>query len=254
MKRTIKKWTIRIASTALLLFGILIGIAFNPSLLYANKTEVESFIIYHNEDLSPEIEKRLMNARKLLKDSELYNPEVELKICLNDNALYPKLIDKLAGPTFGRGFYDIIVMQGSANHEANTVELNGYKWDLEQLIAHEAIHCYQFDKLGFWKSGPLNNYPHWKWEGYPEYVSRQNDDQTDLRHNIDRLLKYNEESPGNWDISFSDGTIAPISYYKDWLLVQYCLDVQELSYEELLQDSRARADVEKEMWSWYNGE
>lgn len=253
MKQSLKKWTIRITSTIVLMAGILIGIILNPSLLYANKSEVEGFIVYHNEALKPEMGKRLVAVREMLEDSDFYNPEFKLKICLNDEALYPKLMGMVRKPAFGWGFLDIVVLQGVADYKMNTIELNGYKWNLEQLFAHEAIHCYQYDKLGLWNSKPLMNHPNWKWEGYPEYVSRKNDDQIDLRVNIERLIEQNKEDPDSWAISFADHTISSVDYYKDWLLVMYCLDIEQLSYDELLKDQRDRALIEKDMWDWYNG-
>ena len=56
------------------------------------------------------------------------------------------------------------------------------------IIAHEMTHCLQFDKLGFWESKPIANIPNWKWEGYAEYISRQNADQKDLSKNIQRFI------------------------------------------------------------------
>lgn len=253
MKQSIKKWTIRIAAVLVLLAGLLIGLMFNPFVLYSHRTEVDNFIVYHNEDLDAEIEKRLINAHELLKKSEFYNSDLKLKICLNDGSPYPKLMGWIRGQAFAWGFYEIIVMQGEADFKLNTVELNNYKWNLEQLIAHEAVHCAQFNKLGLWHSNPVKSHPVWKWEGYPEYVARKNDDQTDFRHNLERLLKYEEESPSAWAIYFSDSTITSINYFEDWLLVKYCLDVRELSYEELLNDNMERAHVEKEMWTWFKG-
>lgn len=187
-------------STIVLMAGILIGIILNPSMLYANKTEVEGFIVYHNEALQPEMGKRLVAVREMLEDSDFYNPEFKLKICLNDEALYPKLMGMIRKPAFGWGFLDIVVLQGVADYKMNTIELNAYKWNLEQLFAHEAIHCYQYYKLGFWNSQPVKNHPNWKWESYPEYVSRKNDYQIDLRINIYRLIGQNEENPDSWAI------------------------------------------------------
>ena len=74
------------------------------------------------------------------------------------------------------GFYNKVILQGNANITGNYVELRGYKWNLTQLLVHEMTHCFQYDKLGLWKSKPIANIPDWKWEGYAEYVaSTQND-------------------------------------------------------------------------------
>jgi hypothetical protein len=134
------------------------------------------------------------------------------------------------------------------NCKANFVELNGYKWNLTQLLAHEMTHCLQFDELGLIKSNPIATIPNWKWEGYAEYVSRQNADQKDLSKNIERFIATDKN---NWEIKFADGTITPREYYSYWILVQYCLDVKKMSYQQLLTDKTNEQTLKQEMINWY---
>ena len=171
MKRTIKNWTIRLIITGALLVGLLIVIILNPSLLYANQTVVGNYTIYHNSEIDTYLMNKLENVTLFLEKSELYDSTFRLDICLNDGSYYPSILKKINGQAFAWGFYNKIVLQGKAHYKDNYIEINGYHWNLEQLITHEAIHCYQFNKLGFWNSNPIARYPNWKWEGYPEYVS-----------------------------------------------------------------------------------
>lgn len=224
MKRQIKKWTLRFTATALFIAGLLLIIVLNPILIYANKTTHNKLTVFHNKTLDPTLLTKLDHATELLKASEFYNPDLHLDICLNDGSKYPKFIRAIRGQAFAWGFYDKVVLQGNANYNENNVELNGYKWNLTQLLAHEMTHCLQFDKLGFWKSKPIANIPNWKWEGYAEYVSRQNTDQKDLSKNIERLIATDKN---NWEVIFSDSTIAPKEYYDYWTLVQYCIDIKK---------------------------
>lgn len=230
------------------------GIVLNPSLLYANQTTVGNYTIHHNSEIDNDLLNQLENVMSLLKKSELYDSSIGLDICLNDGSYYPLLMEKIRGQAFAWGFYNKVVLQGNANYKGNYVELNGYNWNFKQLIAHEAIHCYQYKKLGFLDSNPIAKHPNWKWEGYPEYVSRQNQDQQNLYDNIDRWLKTLENDNDFWALEFSDGTISPKTYYKDWLLVSYCLDIKELSYEELLQNETEKEIIETEMMKWFKEE
>ena len=163
-------------------------------------------------------------------------------------------MEMLRGPAFGWGFLDITTFRGAFNFKENTVELNGYKWNLEQLITHELTHCLQFIKLGFFNANPLGNHPDWKWEGYAEYVARKSDEQLSLVRNIKRLETAKEEKPEAWGIFFDDGTVAPRTYYEYWLLVQYCLDVKQMTYLELLNSEIPMASIQKEMNDWYLNE
>jgi hypothetical protein len=250
MKRQIKKWTLRLTATALLIAGLLLIIVLNPILTYANKTTHNNYTIFHNKALDPTLTIKLDQATDFLKASEFYNSKLQLDICLNDGSKYPKLIQALRGQAFAWGFYKKVVLQGTANYKNNYVELNGYKWNLTQLLAHEMTHCLQFDKLGFWKSKPIANIPNWKWEGYAEYISRQNNDQKDLSNNIARLIATDKN---NWGINFADSTIAPREYFDYWTLVQYCMDIKKMNYKQILADTTSEQTVRQQMVSWYNG-
>ncbi|MBK6997045.1 MAG: hypothetical protein IPH31_19800 [Lewinellaceae bacterium] len=250
MKRQINKWTFQITITGLYIAGLLLVIILNPILTYANKTTHNDYTIFHNKQLDPALAIKLDQATDLLKTSEFYNSKLQLDICLNDGSEYPQIIKTIRGPAFAWGFYDKVVLQGVANYKDNYVELNGYKWNLTQLLAHEMTHCLQFYKLGFWKSKPVANIPNWKWEGYAEYVSRQNNDQKDLARNIARLIASDKN---NWEVKFEDSTIVSREYFDYWTLVQYCMDIKKMNYKQILADTTSEQTVRQEMMAWFSG-
>lgn len=248
MKPQIKRWAFRFTVTGLFVAGLLLIIILNPILTYAHKTTHNNYTIFHNKQLDQTLGIKLDQASDLLERSEFYNSKLQLDICLNDGSIYPTIMKNLRGRAFAWGFYNKIVLQGTANYQDNHVELNGYKWNLTQLLAHEIAHCLQFDKLGFWKSNPVANISNWKWEGYAEYISRQNSDQKELSKNIDRLIATDKN---NWEINFADSTIVPREYYNSWTLVQYCMDIKKMTYKKILEDTTSEQTVKQEMMSWY---
>jgi hypothetical protein len=249
MKRQIKKWALRLIATVVFIAGLLLVIILNPILTYANKTTHNSYSIFHNKALDPALKFKLDQATDLLKASEFYKPNIQIDICLNDGSKYPRLIRALRGRAFAWGFYNKVVLQGTANIKDNYVELSGYKWNLTQLLTHEITHCLQFKKLGFWKSKPVANIPNWKWEGYAEYISRQNADQKELSKNIARFIATDKNS---WAIYFSDSTITSREYFDYWTLVQYCIDVKKMSYQQVLSDTTSEQRVRQDMMSWFS--
>ena len=251
MKHSLKKWSIRLFATSILLVTILLVIVLKPALTYAGHTRYGSFTIYHNARIDPLLYQRLNDAKYLLSASELYNPDTHFDICLNDGSPYPSLIRTLRGPAFAWGFYDKVVLQGESDCRMNMVSLNGYKWDLTQLYAHELVHCMQFSALGLLHSNPLARIPEWKWEGYAEYIARRSADQQRLAFNIKRLLDADTIDKNSWAISFPDHTIAPRTYYQYWILVQYCLDVKKMSYKAVLADDHSEQHVYEDMMRWY---
>jgi hypothetical protein len=248
MKNRIRKWSLRIIVTCLLILGLLAGIAFNPTLLYANKSVKGIYTLYHQRSLDPAFVSKLNDANELLQQSELYEPSLKLSVCLNDGSYYPKLMQQVRGQAFGWGFQKVVVLMGNVHATDNYIELNGYKWNLTELLAHEATHCFQFYKYGLFKSNPVAHIPEWKWEGYPEYVARKN--KAGLVNNISCLIKVENTDNNNW-IDFDDSTGTVISYYRNWLLVQYCLDVRKMSYDRLLKDTMSEALLTRNMMDWY---
>ncbi len=250
MKKRLKIWSLRLIATISLIFGLLVIIVFNPSFSYAHQTTFKNFTVHHSTGLNKHLLLRLDETTELLKTSEFFNPELKFQVCLNDGSIYPTLLRTLRSPAFAWGFHTKIVLQGNADYQNNTVELNGYTWNLTQLLAHEAVHCLQFDKLGLLKSNPVAGIPEWKWEGYAEYISRQGADQKNLINNIALLQATEKIKNNNW-ITFDDKSGTVIAYYRSWLLVQYCIEVKKLSYSEILDHSIKNVEVEEEMWAWY---
>ena len=229
---------------------LLVVIILNPAFSYANKTKHTHFTIFHNQPLDPAFISHLDQAAKLVSTSEYYDPHWKLDICLHDGSIYPALIQKIWSRAFGRGFYNKVVVMEETSYTGNWVALNGYKWNLEQLLAHEMMHCFQFHKRGLWKSKPIAAIPDWKWEGYAEYIARQQGDQTDLVQNIDRLIRVEKTAHNGW-ITFADGSGTIILYYRYWLLVQYCMNVKKMSYDAVIDEAMPQETMWQQMMDWY---
>lgn len=253
MRRKLLNWTIKLSVLTVLLFGLLVLVVLTPSLIYANKTQIGTYTIYHNKPLDKDLKLRLDNAAEIIKYSEYYDPNIEFKICMNDGSYYPSLMQTFLGRAFALGYTsNIVTLCGDeVNIKNNYVRVNDIKWNLTQLLAHEETHCYLFHKLGFWKTNPIAHYPIWKWEGYPEYISRQADDQKDLMKNIEKLNYVIKEGNDDWGISFADSTHTSNDYFRYRLLIQYCLDIKKQTFENLLLDTTSEQTTTTQMMNWY---
>ncbi len=249
MKKQIKKWSLRLIVTCIFILGLLIGIVLNPILLYAHSSADGNYTIYHQQQLNPSFITRLHDVDKLLQSGELYSGSLKLSVCINDGSYYPKLIQTIRGAAFGWGFDKEIVLAGNMNAACNYLEINGYRWNLTELLAHEATHCLQFNKYGLLHSNPVAQIPEWKWEGYAEYIARKN--KATLIKNITHMLEVENTDNNNW-IDFDDSTGTVIPYYKSWLLVQYSLDIRKMRYDQLLKDNTEESALRNEMMAWYN--
>lgn len=248
MKKKLKKWALRLTVTGLVVTGLLILAVLKPGWAYGNRTPHNGYAIYHSGALDAAFKARLDAADRLVRASELYDPAVKLDICLNDGSVYPRLIGTLLGPAFARGFSDKVVLQGEVHADADFMEVNGYRWNLTQLLAHEMVHCLHYQRLGFWGSNPAAGIPEWKTEGYAEYISRRDSSPGDLAAKIDRLRA---ADPANWEVMLADSTMVPRDYYVHGLMVQYCMDIAGIRYAEVLQDSVQELPVRRAMLQWY---
>ncbi|WP_156152419.1 hypothetical protein [Flammeovirga sp. OC4] len=251
MKNKIRKWGIRTLLFILLGFVSITITMLNPNLLYARKTQIGNYTIYHEKELHQRFEQRLKAIDSILVDSELYDSKLELKVCLGNDALYPQFMKTIWGNAFGWGMYNIATLNGAIDIQQNIIELHGYQWNFEQLLLHELTHCLQFNAFGFWNSNPLAKHPEWKWEGYAEYVARQGKGQHSLLKNMERIESARMVAPDEWGVFFEDKTVAPRVYYDYWLMVQYCMEVKKMSYKELLKVNLKEDEVKEEIMVWY---
>ncbi len=240
----VKRWSFRIGLSIVFIIGILIGTIFNPGLLYAYHTDLAGHSIYHNQPLEKETALRLKNAQVLLQKSTLYDSSFKLDICLNDGSFYPRILEFLQGNAFGYGFSNKAVLNGKLSFEKNCSEINGYKWNLTELIAHEATHCYQAHSYGFWNSNPIAQYPNWKWEGYAEYIARQNQRDDSLSF---AKKKWKTTSPELWEVKMDDTTTCGREYYQARMLIQFCLENKGMTYDEILESDLSKESLFEEL-------
>ena len=248
MKKKLCKWGLRLTATALLIAGLLLTILLNPILSYGNKTTYQQYRVYHNKPIGDQFRPMLDEVTGLLKKSEFYNPEMNNDICLNDGSNYPFLVEKINGRAFARGFYNKVVIQAKTNLAQNYAVIDEYRWNLTRLLAHEMVHCMQFDRLGFWHSNPVAALPVWKWEGYAEYISRQSEQPNEMHDLINLFHRTDKDS---WAVYLPDSTIIPREYLAYRMLVQYCMDIKRMSYSGLLKDTLSEEAIRQDMMKWH---
>ncbi len=237
MKKQFKKWMFRLIVTGLFLFGLLITFMLSPILLYANKTTIGNYSIYHNKPLDKNFQQQLEQSNVIIKSSELYDSKLKMDVCLKDGSDYPVLIRAVMGKDFLSSFYNkIIITADSVNYNDNYIQLDRHKLNLAQMLAHAQVHCLEFNKYGLWQSNPIAKYPVWKWEGYPEYIARQNFDQAIFQNNIHKLLQIENTTNNPW-MMFADSTESLTAFVEYRLLIQYCIKIKKMTFIELMKDT-----------------
>ncbi len=236
----------------------------NPSLSYANETEFDFIIVYHNDDLANGTEEVVLEAIEILKKSELYHDKISLDLCLNDDQLYPKIHPLMRGdgPPLAYALFDkTIIFNCEPDFENNIVtsqwpvnnhELRTFK--LSYLLAHEFIHNLQFDesfRRVFKLTKGVNI--HWKLEGYADYVAREYANDGLLKSRIQKFLEQDKLKSGAFPVfELADGTMQIFSYFKYSLIVQYMMEVKNLNYVQMCEHEASQDELYKEMLDWAN--
>jgi hypothetical protein len=252
MKKQFKKWTFKLIVTGIFLCGLLILFILNPILLYANKTSVGNYSIYHNKPLDKNLQNQLQQSTSIVKASELYNTELKIDICVKDGSKYPSLIETVLGRDPLTTFSNKIVFTGDeVNYDSNYIKFEGHKLNLTELLSHVQVHCLEFKKYGLWNSNPIAKHSKWIWEGYPEYIARQKLGIKNLQNDIKTLLHSERVDNNGWTTLF-DNTEITTTYFKYRLLIQYCLEVKKMSFVQLFADNTNEEIVRQQMMAWFN--
>jgi hypothetical protein len=119
------------------------------------------------------------------------------------------------------------------------------------MLAHAQVHCLQFNKYGLWHSNPIAKHPAWKWEGYPEYIARQSFGEENFKENIEILINKKQANNNGW-LTLPDNTENLISYYEYRLLIQFCIEVKQMSFAQILTDTTHEETVRQQMLTWYH--
>ena len=257
MIRIIKK--IVINSLSILGIGFLIWTVFllNPNLSYANQTQIENVLIYHNQELEEGTELIIKNALSIIGNADIYDKNLNIQLCLNDDKIYPNLYP-FAGAT-AYAFLNKTVIYASRpsfknNYSEFSWEINNHevrKWNLTSLLAHEFMHNVQHHhNSNYYIKSTLGNL-NWKFEGHAEYIAREFKHDNRLKDKIEAyLIEEKKEHVGVPVIELDDGTIQNLSYFKYALVIQYLMEIKKLDFGEICEFEIPLDDIYGEMIDW----
>lgn len=259
MIKTIKKVLLSCVSVLGVSCLIWTFLFLNPSWSYANKTEFDFITVYHNEVLEPATESVLKDVMRIVEQSELYDEDFAIDLCLNNGNLYPKIYPFAGFPLAYAVLDKAIIKNCEIDFENNLAEtkwaINNYehrKFNLTWLLAHEITHNLQsYSNFNYYLRETY--YINWKLEGHAEYVAREYKDDGELR---DRIAKYLEEEQKEHNglpvFDLVDGTKQILSYYKYSLVVQYLMDIKMMSFHEICELETDLETSYDEMLAWSN--
>lgn len=257
MKKIVKRTIAGTLLFAVAGIGGLVTLISYPQSLFANKFEHHQFTVYYSKDYSIEqaaFQVILDDAYAIVETSELHNPDFRYKVFLAHDNMFNAIEGLQGGDVLARATAWNIVIKKEGDIKNNQMCTDRSTVDLTVLMVHEMVHILQADRYGLLNFSPLRHPPMWKLEGYPEYVARStylNSKGYELRNEIQRFVSADEDAKRETFEAVA-GHFMPTYYFKGRIMVEYLMNIQGLTYDEILKDPRTEEAVFNEMVDWMN--
>lgn len=257
MKKTVKRVTISLFSVmgfSCVLWAVLF---LNPSLSYANKTQIGQVTIFHNQDLKPSAEEVLNNVIEILKGSKIYDESLNIQLCLNDDKIYPNLYPIFGHPLAYAIFNKTIIKNGEIKFNENLVEVQWKgnnelrKYNLTWLLTHEFTHNLQKNANPDYVRKTTKRKINWKLEGHADYIARKFKNDGRLKEKMEKyLIQENNEYSGLPAIKDEVGTYLTLGNYKYALMIQFLMEEKKMNYTEICKLEAGFDELFSQMTEW----
>lgn len=258
MLKTIKKVILSCLSVLGISVAVWTLLLLNPKWSYAHSTFFDHVKVYHNLPLEANTEEVISDAIHLIQHSDLFNDQVSIQLCMNDDPIYPHLYPLAGGPMAYAMINKTVLKNCSAQFDNNIVQtqwaVNHHEireFDLTWLLAHEFMHNLQYQANANYVIKTTLGAINWKLEGHAEYISRGFKDDGLLQEKI--ILYQKEEQKDHMGLpvfDLEDGTKQIFSYYKYALVVQYLMEQKNMNFELICQSESSLDEHYADMITW----
>lgn len=277
MRRLLKVAGFSIASL-LVVVGLYVGLLLYPSVLFSYHVEYKNFLVHSETELDLErLQPILDDVEAALATSDINDPTITHHILLgHDNRAFD-LVQDVAWWLYSRNLRPVFTYNRAAPpfvSQIITFRIPDFERDLlvhpdarfemsmTHDFVHEAVHTLVTAQVGM---EPL---PQWKREGYPEYVASSirilaNPDY-ELSESVERVLTEDLSWLTTDDASSARlgcpirsstqdeaGHPRPTCYYISRVLVEYLLDVEGITVDELMRPGISPRETLSELISAY---
>lgn len=255
--RRVRTWFLRIIMALIALFALQITVLAFPQLLISNSVESGTITIYYDGTPSAEVGQKAIEVDERLQGSGFYDPSrTERVFFFRSQNLYTlfarltmvtPLAQGFAISAFGNSYVSASRVAALAEKWTGSPKYSLWEGSPAHIIAHEIGHQYMIDLFGrrMWQQ-----LPHWKQEGFPEYIANiaviREDSLATLSQrvgvlNSDRAWRaFNSRNNRPWDRI----------HYEAELLVEFLLNVQRYTIDEIVEDSITRDETLAAMTAW----
>jgi len=253
--RRIGRWGLWAAVILLVLFCLQVTVLAFPQMLLSNSVKSGTVTLFYRGTQCDEYVRYASEVEERLKASGFYDSSRTNDVFyFQSERLYSFFVRLTFLPSIPQG-YNLSVFGNSFVSGPKMAALGQWTggkprysiWDGDpsHIIAHEIGHQYMIDRLG------RQSLPHWKQEGLPEYIANIGVVREDsLATLADRIAILNDDDA--WIVMHrSDERGWDRIHYEAWLLVEFLLEVQGFTLDEIVSDSVTMEGAQAAMMTWY---
>ncbi len=223
-----------------------------PYLLFSHKIHYQNLAAYSDAAFDQDFASTLQNVQFRLEDGEIYDAGATHRIFLYRREKLYGFFAFLAGVNansqgfnvdlFGRIFISAPFIEQLRGRFGDRYRHALIEGNLAHIIAHEIMHSCLTEKLGYRRAHAL---PMWKQEGYAEYGATiqaiKADTTYDFHARVAKVL----------DTSFLADMPLRRSYYEAQVLVEYLMEIEKMSFIELIEERFTKEEALRNLKSWF---
>ncbi len=252
-KNKLIKWSLRIIIVVCLIFAFWLSVAAFPQPAFKYKQQFGQCTVYSDIEFTDSFTAIMNDVNDRLSANELHTPQKNTRVFIcHDQKIFSAFATiSLLNPdiqgfnlsVFGNTFICVPKINALKESHGGSPKYNIREGNIAHTIAHEIVHEYTMDAIGFSKYRKL---PVWKSEGYAEYGANC------VHFLTDTVLTFDKRIEINLDEFCWDPTEAWVrSHYQSALMIEFLHDIEGLTIEEIMNDSIQYADTYQAMMNWH---
>jgi len=244
------KWLVIIIGVAIVIVLLALGVLTTPGPFFPEEKLYRAIAVHSETPIGHEIDSIMADVFKRLDAVPIYDPNRKFDLCLCSTQDKFTFFSRLKrGPNRMMGFnvWGNCYVNGDLLKELAVKTGGKPKYmarggSVVHIATHELMHGYLSDAYGAFASRCL---PEWKAEGYCEYGVNQFVAPLDSGCTIpERIDIYLDDSQWNLTASTHRG------HYVWGLMMEYLINVKDMSLEQIMADSVTEDAVYREMMDW----
>lgn len=250
--RSVIKWSFRVAGAVTLVLAMWMAVAAFPQPLFPYKQKFGSCIVYSDEAFDGDFADVMTSVNMRLDALELHGPDKHPRVFVCHSpklfAFYARL--SFVNPAvqgynislFGNSFVSLPRIFAFRLATGGFPPYGAREGSIAHIIAHEILHEYGVDEIGFIT---YNRLPRWKREGYSEYgatiAAVRRDNSLGLPERLAIL-----QNDANW----RSGTDWFREHYRWALMVEYLSDIRGYRFADIVHDTVTYDDTYAALLAW----